>query len=283
MTLPFGSVMIINLGGNLCNWYKENNYPVETKQQFFSKTKLSLFSDLRSANRNVNGEVYNDFSNNFFGLFQLKFGYKWVIPLFASSIVFGYLFLALLNQPLINASTGIRSLVALSTMLATFGLNTGLLGISTVILKHSKKYRLPYKLFQIQRLYEKLAEFENNKEMCKAIENKDLDAFEVQFNKMKQINEKINKLMQECVDIAKNSKSKNKQDVIGHVNSRKSIVDSTNLTFDLFEYRLEKLQEQERLELNNELNDTKGNNNVYVKSQNKENTNNNELDDEFTL
>ena len=101
--------------------------------------------------------------------------------------------------------------------------------------------------------------------------------------KMQQINDKINKLMQECVDIAKNSKSKNKQDVIGRVNSRKSIVDSTNLTFDLFEYRLEKLQEQERLELNNELNDTKVNNNAYVKSQSKEKAETKANDDEFNF
>ena len=113
---------------------------------------------------------------------------------------------------------------------------------------------------------------DRNKKLKKAIEEQDLYAFEVEFNKMKEINNKICALIEEMErDASKLRKSKKNNELREYVALIKNNIEvNTSLCFELTEYELELLKEDDMAKAKEVLNDnSKTLNNTNKKQQTK--------------
>lgn len=227
---------------------------------------------------------------NYFNFFQMRFGYKWAFLLFGIAITLGFTALGFLNPIVPFENSGLRAIVGATTFLGSMLVSSGLLGISTFFIKHSKRWGIQYKKYRINDYYQELYEMrDRNKKLKKAIEEKDLYAFETEFNKMKEINKKIWTLVEEMErDASKLSKSKKNDELREYVSLIKNNISvNTSLCFELTEYELKLLKEDDMTKVRESLSDspktvsdTKNNQKTTNKTLEAEN---NKLDEEFFL
>lgn len=270
------------------NTYKKDNFRKFTKQQFFNHVSDS-FNDFRSQADMNRNNVIKEVPLNYFDFFQMRFGYKWAFLLFGIAITLGFTALGFLNPIVPFENLGLRAIVGATTLLGSMLVSGGLLGISTFFIKHSKRWGIQYKKYRINDYYQELYEMrDRNKKLKKAIEERDLYAFEVEFNKMKEINSKIWTLINEMEsDASKLSKSKKNDELREYVALIKNNIRvNTSLCFELTEYELELLKEEDMANAKEVLNDnSKTLSNINKKQQTKNKSLEEEDDnfDEFLL
>ena len=230
------------------NFDKKNNIQKYSKKEFFSRAKNQLLSSFLSASDEKMNNLLSDASLSRFDFLQMKFGDKWPITFLGLSVVLlwgvfmgTYSFVPAMS-PLTRVIVGIGAGLGCAT-----ASRFGLMGLSTFIVKHSKKWGLQYKKYQIDECYKKLCEMLNkNKDLQKAIENEDIYAFGIEFKKIKEENDKILKLFAEIEEGATKLKKSEKNDELkSAIECEKMVIASATDSINFVEYQLENLAHED--------------------------------------
>lgn len=198
------------------NEYTTSNLQNNEKKQFFSYIRYNFFYNFMRQEDMDSDDLLDESSLKSFQFFQMRFGNKWPVSWFGMSLVFSYMAAFVLFSPIPYFSL-ISSVCGMAASYAV-------LGLSTLIVKHSKKWGMQYKKYRINKLYQKIVKMQyKNKKLEKAMDEEDIYAFEVEFKKMKKIHDKILTLYAEIEETASQLKMSTKNDKI-----RESVTELNN-------------------------------------------------------
>lgn len=199
------------------NEYTTSNLQNNEKKQFFSYIRYNFFDNFMSQADMDSDNLLDESSLKSFQFFQMRFGNKWLVSWYVMSLVFSCIaaaFVLLPQTPFVRLISPLRGMAA----------SYAVLGLSTLIVKHSKKWGMQYKKYRINKLYQKIVKMQyKNKKLEKAMDEEDIYAFEVEFKKMKKIHDKILTLYAEIEETASQLKMSTKNDKI-----RESVTELNN-------------------------------------------------------